>query len=587
MVLLAAALLAAAGCARKQTTWVEVVFRFRSPDPGATICVLGDFNYWGGRIEGEVQMPGCRMESTDAEGGRVLRYYLTPGRYEFLFYDGEQWLRDPGLEAVGERSAHRLVVREDGYGFLRRGARAPSLVAVTPVHVRAGEPLPFPTPWGERSRLDGRQLRRLALEGLLGLVAALALGLLLDRLRLGRLGPRGRLLLALAVGLLAFGLRLRAVGELPPHGDEPQYLFAAERYADSIRLRYPQLLWEFRGDREHPALGKIMFGAALYLSHSWEETPSHPRRSLVAARTVTIIAGALIAAALAWIQPLAGLLFAGFHGLGARYSMLAYTDALAYSPLIFALILLEATTRRRTLLEPRPDRRLLGAAALTGCAMAIKYHVIPFFPAAALLGLEELRHRRRSGPTASLRGPLLALGIFLVAFYVTDPILWPDPVGELYRSWQAIQAKNLSAPWLPAMNWPWYQQAIHLVQHTLDSRPLILYPLEGVIFVLAIPGLPFLFRRHRAFFWFHILAAVMLAVFPTRTAQYALILVPTLCLSAALFTIHAGPALLQRLRRGETIPLARSRAEPPGGALARADHAKRDQGLPLRGFAGR
>ncbi|MGD8904051.1 MAG: hypothetical protein PVI67_10840, partial [Anaerolineae bacterium] len=60
--------------------------------------------------------------------------------------------------------------------------------------------------------------------------------------------------------LLAVLLRAWAVMRLPIDFDEPTYLEAAFGYADAIRSGDWNAVIDYAGNREHPALVKVLYG---------------------------------------------------------------------------------------------------------------------------------------------------------------------------------------------------------------------------------------------------------------------------------------------------------------------------------------
>src|SRR5512139_3593625 len=129
------------------------------------------------------------------------------------------------------------------------------------------------------------------------------------------------LLLVLLIAATALGLHLRAVRMLPIDYDEDDYLAVAQRYALFMKAGDVQSIVDYAINYEHPPLTKLVYGAALLPLPEGKLVPEQPdpnippARSLPqpdfrVARTVSAVLGTLEVAALAVLNPLAGLFLA-------------------------------------------------------------------------------------------------------------------------------------------------------------------------------------------------------------------------------------------------------------------------------------
>ena len=144
-----------------------------------------------------------------------------------------------------------------------------------------------------------------------------------------RLKQSLHLLSVLAVILIAGTLRLRALTTLPTDYDEDDYLRAAQEFTALIRTGNFTDFTETNYRPEHPPLNKILFGVALLSEPEFPFIPDRPstaqpdqylrKEPLRAARRVSALFGTLEAAALAIINPLAGLLL-GIHTYNVKYT---------------------------------------------------------------------------------------------------------------------------------------------------------------------------------------------------------------------------------------------------------------------------
>jgi len=84
--------------------------------------------------------------------------------------------------------------------------------------------------------------------------------------------------LVLAV-LVALGLRLRAVDQLPIDFDEDDYLLAGQHYAQAIREKDWGEILNYEYNLEHPSLVKLTFGMMLSrlpeLPEITQKVPAH------------------------------------------------------------------------------------------------------------------------------------------------------------------------------------------------------------------------------------------------------------------------------------------------------------------------
>jgi hypothetical protein len=133
--------------------------------------------------------------------------------------------------------------------------------------------------------------------------------------------------------LLALLLRGWAVMRLPIDFDEPTYLEAATHYAEALRAGDWDGVIDYQGNREHPALVKLLYGMVVLVLG--EDTGT-----LVAglvARAVSATLGTLAVLVLALLDPLAGGLLA-LHTLAIKYTSQVYLEALPHLASIGAVL---------------------------------------------------------------------------------------------------------------------------------------------------------------------------------------------------------------------------------------------------------
>ncbi|MEJ5345431.1 MAG: transcriptional regulator [Chloroflexus sp.] len=333
---------------------------------------------------------------------------------------------------------------------------------------------------------------------------------------------RGRLI---GVIVLAALLRLWAVLTLPVDFDEPVYVGAALDYANLMRQGDWAGVIDYPGNRQHPALHKLMYaGGALLLGEAANQTTV-----LYVARLMSTLLGTVAVALLAFTAgPLAAGLLA-IHTLTVKYTAQAYLEALPLALSIAAVGAWEYASRR----EPARQRIWwwLGAVAW-GLATAAKMnYAIIAAPAMIVLLIQRGQARRI---------PVLA-GIALLSFVAANPTLWRQPLERLIAMagfWTAY----MQGSEVQAAGYPWYQPLIWLA-----TAPAVGWHPEVFFFpgpdpwltLLACLALPMAWRdpqRRYLVVWF-LSGILILLLWPTKWPQYVLTLVtPTVLLAAPLLS---------------------------------------------------
>ena len=136
---------------------------------------------------------------------------------------------------------------------------------------------------------------------------------------------------------IAWGIRLRALEQLPIDYDEDDYLGAAIHYAQAMRERDLAEIINYDFNYEHPPLTKLAYGLAILSlppAPAIVERPasapiasSLPEPHFQVARKLSIIFGILEVLTLALIDPLAGLF------LAVNTWQIKYTSQIMLEPL--------------------------------------------------------------------------------------------------------------------------------------------------------------------------------------------------------------------------------------------------------------
>lgn len=358
---------------------------------------------------------------------------------------------------------------------------------------------------------------------------------------------------------LALFLRLMASNALPLDYDEPVYLSTAQDYARGVRAGDLSVL---RTDPapENPQLMKLLFGAALLSVADAPTMPvlpniEAPAAVLRAARLASGVSGALHAAALALVNPLAGALL-GLHSGHVKYTSLVMLEAL---PGLTALLCVLAYRRSRG----RWGGWLALSGAMLGLTAAGKYL---YCIAAVAIVLDALLSAARSPRSmrafASRLAPLAPWGLIACAVFVAvSPHLWSNPIQRVTNT-LAFHA-SLSAVGINTTKYVWWQALAWIGASAPWSDRALPVRMDGAIAVLAAVGLPALWRRQRVFALWLTLGIAFLLIYPNRMPQYALTVLTPLCLAAAAgsrwLLLAALPGLF---RRASPLRLLRLVAAP-------------------------
>jgi len=335
---------------------------------------------------------------------------------------------------------------------------------------------------------------------------------------------------------LAWSLRANAVSHLPGDYDEDDYLRAAQEYAAVFRSGDWRGLMNFNYRAEHPPLAKIAFGAAIAGNAPTPLLPDRPtsaspdqtlpRPQLTHARSLAAAFGALTAAALALLNPLAGF-FLAIHPFTVKYTAQVMLEALpALTSLLAALAYL------RTWRSPRRAAWLTLSAALLGLTAASKY--IYAVVGVAILA-DWLWRARAENQLKKTILPILAWGaLALMVFFAADPYLWPDPLNRLRESLFYHVNYSTGAKEVQEAASPFYQPLVWLFfsPYWWGRNGVFVFPFDPFLSLLALLGLPRLWRKERLFVLWIGVTLFFLLLWPTKWPQYLITYSAPLMLAA-------------------------------------------------------
>lgn len=335
---------------------------------------------------------------------------------------------------------------------------------------------------------------------------------------------KSRVGVACVIALLALAIRVASAINLPIDYDEAIYLRGAQTYASAIRPEMWEQLTDDTLSPENPPLVKLIMGAALatqpqQLPITTDLNITPPDGILFPTRAVNAVFGALTAAALALLSPLAGLMLAA-HSLHIKYSSEVLLEAL---PALTSLVCVMAYARAKK--QSWSPRWLAVSAIALGLTAASKY--VYCLCAIAILAdwLPGAKNARQTARRVAIWGALAAL-VFLLA----DPYLWPNPVGRLLATLEFHRANSSSA--INTGKYVGWQPLVWLATPHLARLGWLVQP-DAAIFVLAGAGLIPLWRKQRVFAVWLVLGMAFLLAYSNKWPQYGLIVVAPLSLAAS------------------------------------------------------
>src|SRR6185369_11191857 len=249
------------------------------------------------------------------------------------------------------------------------------------------------------------------------------------------------LLYLVAVALvvaLAFGMRAHAVNTLSIDYDEDDYLRAGQQYAHLIRTSDWRGFLDANYRPEHPPLAKIMIGLSILSAPEKPLTPDAattaepnkylPRELVRPARMLNAIFGTITVLLLALVSPFAGF-FLAIHTFTIKYDSQIMLEAFpALTSFLLALTYLQWKKKSQT----RLNVWFVLSALFLGLTAASKY--LYCVVGIAILIDWYLDARANEKVKVFLRNAILWGLMAFVIFLLSDPYLWPDPIGRLKES---------------------------------------------------------------------------------------------------------------------------------------------------------
>ena len=374
-------------------------------------------------------------------------------------------------------------------------------------------------------------------------------------------------LLILLVVVVAFGLRSHASNSLSIDYDEDDYPRAGQEFAHLIRTSNWRGFLDTNYRPEHPQLAKIMFGLSILglpeepliadVPITAEPAKTLPPDLLHAARTMSALWGTITAMLLALINPLGGLLLA-IHSFTIKYTSQVMLDG-------FATLMSTSTALAYYFSKRRSGKAgtalLIASAVFLGMSASSKY--LHSAVGIAILIDWFLSARQSNEVRKYLRSALVWGLLAIVSFFVFNPFFWPDPIGRIKTTYEAVTATTTN-PNVTDANFPLWQQLMWLSASVPFSwsPKAFLIRLDGIIFIFAILGIASTWKRDRFIAIWLIVDIFILLVWRTKWPQYILVATVPLSFAAAEGIKATGASIAdwwrnRNLRREETVKPSR------------------------------
>lgn len=356
-----------------------------------------------------------------------------------------------------------------------------------------------------------------------------------------------RIFLLSLIVFLGLGLRLFAANHLDIVQDEPIYTAAGVRYASHMRTgKWNMLAWQDK-NLEHPVLFKILYGFVMLTqpAPNINVTVDVKRFSpiennvgkpwVLAGRYTSAVIGSLVVFVLAIVNPFAGL-FMAIQSTAVLYTSSVYLEALPlFGSILCAIFYLKwfQALQQSEKMSMRQHGWLFLSSGALGATAASKYIF-------CVVGLAIVVHYMIFAVKKHLFLRSLAFmigwGVFaLLAFFVFDPYLWPHPKERLLAS-LAYHQEYAQSDDVKEFSYPFWQVFVWLSGSIPDTVPAfkqgILIALDLPISLLALSGLPILWKKNPLYLIWLGLGILVLFLWPTKWTQYTMIIMAPYCLSA-------------------------------------------------------
>lgn len=378
----------------------------------------------------------------------------------------------------------------------------------------------------------------------------------------------------LLITAAAVAMRIFNIFNLPLDWDEGTYSRAAMRYADKVLTLKLADIPAIEYNHEHPALVKLAFSVPIVLDgrESFERIglPLNEKAQLqredhaiFTSRFVSAFFNVLTAQALSsLIHPVAAFFFM-IHSMMSEMGSTARLEAIpaffSFLSIIFAWRALREQICARPSEDAVFDRKswLLSSACLGATAASkVIYCVVAFAIGTALLTAFFRAPRRRA---ELLWTSILYALIALAAFFALNPSLWYDPLGRIagmfnfHRNYQTDH-NSLHPAYQPLI---WIFRSVPLAKpgggilSPVQRNPFgLIFAADELILMLAIAGLPRLWKRSSIFIGWLAAGVAFMFVWGTKWQHYTCIITVPICVAA----MYGVFAFQEKLGRYNAVP---------------------------------
>ena len=354
--------------------------------------------------------------------------------------------------------------------------------------------------------------------------------------------------LAGLISMLAFFLRTYVAYVGPIENDEVINATSAVKFNLAIRKGDWTQILRSTYNIEHPQFYKLVYafglmavkpipstvfkdsGVDLQSGGYWDEL----------LRMISVFFGTATVFLVSLINPIAGL-FLAINTYAIKYTSVIYFEAL---PMFTSLAALMAAlnTLKAYQNSSKNWKKWIGwlviSSLFLGMTAASKY----MYSLVGIVIIISIIIQGWKYKSATLMG-LMGWGLLAIAFFfLFDPILWHSPLSELIKSVN-YHLNYSSGRWVTRVGYPFWQPIkwlmisipqqhyVHRAFNITNGEYFILA--DSIIFILALLGLPDLFKRNRPMFIWLVVGLAFLLLWGSKWPQYILMVLVPFCISSA------------------------------------------------------
>lgn len=341
-----------------------------------------------------------------------------------------------------------------------------------------------------------------------------------------------------SIVILGLSFRLRAVNLLPVDYDEPIYLKAGYDYSRYIREGDWSGIINYENNLEHPPLFKLLYGVALSPLPDLEQIPqspdgapppsSLPEPHFRVARLVSALIGTLEVLVMSIVNPLAGFIVA-IYTYKIQYTSQIMLESLpGFTALITVLAFIRWRNQRH---QVKSSYFWLTISSIAlGLTASSKYiYVVVGFTILVywLWHIWQIEQNKKKGLSEIIGWGILAV----VIFYLSNPFIWFDPINRL-KSSLLFNVNYSQGNHVEGVGRPMWYPISYLFTSVLWFRGIFLFLIDPLFTIFAVLGIKRTWKREPLFVFWLVIGLFFLFAWPTKWAQYILIIVPPIAICA-------------------------------------------------------